>query len=110
MDDKKQKQLILIGGVASIALWLWLRRKRTKNAEVLVPTDGDGNNAGGGAGLQGGQNNQAFYELYYQTNPGITDLKFGGDTSLYFNIDPFNQLSRSYIPMFGFVGVTAIGS
>lgn len=109
MDEKKQKQILVVGVVASIAIWLWLRRK-PQSSEILVPTDGDGNDAGGGAGLQGGQNNQAFYELYYQTNPGITDLKFGGDTSLFFNIDPFNQLSRSYIPMFGFVGVTAIGS
>lgn len=110
MSDKAKWALGAL--VALAALLFWARNSR--QAATVIPADAgqvaENNAATGG-------NNAPFYAAYYQTNPGIIDGSttgkgpvFSGDVNVMINADALSGLTNRYIPMFGFVGVTAIGS
>jgi len=103
MDNKKE--VWVKAGLAVVviaAVVAMLRRHRMNDAQILAsqpPATPD------------------FYSMYYQTNPGISDsgVNGGNDTftaqnTININTGAISGLSNAYMPMFGLVGMTAIGS
>lgn len=104
MDEKQFKQILLIGAGAFV-LWLFMNRKQPD----VVSVAGD---------------NAAFYENVNSEPstdgwiPGTNspNIVWGGDNP-YMNVNLeiptdflLGSLARQYIPLFGYSGVTAVGS
>lgn len=97
-------------GVTSIVLVLMFLRRKPET--ILDAVEDVTANAGT-------SNNNQFYDPFYYTTAGIPDLSIvlnGGDSpfnsqiNVMLNNPMLGALSNKYIPMFGFVGVTAVGS
>jgi len=101
------KKYYLWASVAAIAIILiWLNRREKTPIEEISEV------------VETPQNLQ-FYEPYYYTNAGIFDspANLNGATSpfqsqidVYLSNPVIGELTNKYIPMFGFVGVTAVGA
>lgn len=93
-----------VGVVALLLTWLFLRRPKTQ-VELVEDV--------------AAAPNMQFYEPYYFTTPGIADLPgvlngsdspFNSQIDIYLSNPALGALANKYIPMFGFVGVTAVGA
>lgn len=103
MDDKKE--VWVKAGLAVLviaAVIAMVRRHRMTDVQLLAaqtPSTPD------------------FYSMYYQTNPGIADSivtgngpSFTAQNTININTGAIAGLSNAYMPMFGLVGMTAIGA
>lgn len=102
MDDKKQKAIV-VGGIALLILLIKLASD-SKSGIVFAPPGDSGQSV----------NYQDFFNFpYYDINKELPDLGGGNTYNSTINqiINPSlgMQLSRQYMPMFGFVGVTTVG-
>lgn len=98
-DTNKKGAAILIAAIAALAIWSFSRRPTAVQVAVEETVS------------------NPFTEPYYQTNPGVQDVSttgglppFQSDLTVNVYADPLAGISNKYIPMFGFVGVAAIGS
>lgn len=96
---KEQVTALAIGAVAIWAIWNFSRRPGPVTQAINETAS------------------NPFAEPFYQTNPGVQDSTttggfppFESNTTVNVYADALSGISNKYIPMFGFVGVTAIGS
>jgi len=98
---ERQKVYMKAALAVVILLIVWLiMRQRASNVVMPPPTM------------------NSFQAPYFTTNPGIPDSQFilnGGPTfnasnTVNVNANGGNGLSNSYMPLFGLVGMTAVGA
>ena len=102
MTTEQKRNLFILAGVG-IAAWLLLKPTEVAVTEVrhetppaIAPESGE---------WIPGQNN---YQIVFGSDQPF--LVVGGDTNIHIPDAMLANLSRQYIPMFGFVGVTAVGA
>lgn len=94
MSEQNKIATVFIAAMLLLAYFMF-RRSRQTVSEIISGPD--------------------FYSPYYSTNPGIPDDPItlnGGDNvfNLNFDIPELAGLSNKYIPIFGLVGMTAVGA
>lgn len=102
MSNQAKWAIGTVAALAALALWANYRRKPATPLQVVEEVAPD---------------NSPFYAPYYWGNPGISPNgttgggpTFSGDVTVNVSADALSGLTNKYIPLFGFVGVTAIGS
>lgn len=96
--DKKEIAIYAGGAVVLFLLLRWLKNRNTPTEEETAQED--------------------YTDPYGWPVPGIAPnygitnggAPFQSVVNVNANWDPYSGLTREYIPMFGFVGVTAVGS
>lgn len=108
MADKKKQAVIL--GIAAVGIFLLLRTGQTTPQVVQKAAD----NFNGSITVPGGEPSSGWipgqYEYFNIFGPNGPMLLLGGDTTINMPDAFLASLSRAYIPMFGFVGVTGVGA
>lgn len=100
MDNKEKTYVKAAIAVAVIAV-IWLIMRGRSNSTIIPPE-----------GLN------SFQQPFFWTNPGIADNKgtlnggptFNATNTINVNTGQIAGLSRSHIPLFGLVGMTAVGA
>lgn len=104
MKSEQQKNIVKAVGIVAVLLVLWyLLMRRTAGNTVVNPVVE--NEAG-----------PDWLQMFYQTTPGILDNSvnngptFNSNNSVNVNTVDYNKLAGGYFPLFGFVGMTAVGN
>lgn len=101
-DREKTYMTAIIAVVVLLIVFLILKRRPVD--QVMGPV------------TQSGSTN--YYSSYFQTNPGVNDTTTTGSSGTTYTstaditVQTFglNALSKQFIPMFGLVGMTAVGA
>lgn len=102
--------MLVLAGAAGVAWFLWQRNIAAQKVTDTVPE---------GVSNQGNPENDPFYAPYYWTTPGVAPSPiilngaaepFQSIINVQVNSDVAQMMARQYIPMFGMVGVTAVGA
>ena len=111
MKDKKSHVVIIVLGIGALYL-LYTRYKASSVSTSATPTNTTP--TGVTYGASGAPN---FTTPYLQPTPGISDSvvnifgnsgqPFQSDITVNVTTNPFSQLTQKYIPLYGFVGMSA---
>jgi len=95
----KENQKALLFALALLLIGILLHRF-TKSKAPEVPNE-----------IAEDPPNEDFYAPYYWPTPGVypESSPFESTVSVFIDANPINSLSQQYIPMFGLVGMTAVG-
>lgn len=96
-----KKEWLKYGAVAAVVLIVWLIwRNRSASSVVPLPVQD-----------VAGDSNSSFYAPYYEAVPGSNSNPPNFTSNITVNVEGgvYGNLSNAYIPLFGFVGVTAVG-
>lgn len=96
-----KKEWLKYGAVAAVVLIVWLIwRNRSASSVVPLPVQD-----------VAGSNNSSFYAPYYEAVPGSNSNPpdFTSNLTVNVNAGAYGGILNNYIPLFGFVGVTAVG-
>ncbi len=96
-----KKDMLKWGALFAAIIVVWLLWRNRSTSVVPMP-------------IQSGatSTNLQFFEPYYRGVPNADNPRGfqGGDITVNVNAGAYGQLTNQYIPMFGFVGVTAVGA
>lgn len=102
MKTPQEKNVIKAVAIVGALLLLWFFFNR-RNAVALPPTS---------TSLDGPD----WTQMFYQNTPGVLDSSvnngptFNTNNSVEVNTVDYGKLAGGYFPMFGYVGMTAVGN
>lgn len=103
MTSEEKRNTLIIGAIA-LAAYLLFKPAPAQAVEVRTETE-PAESPDNGEWIPGANNPQIVFGP-----SGVPFIVVGGDTTINVPDIMLGSLSRQYIPMFGFAGVTAIGA
>lgn len=106
MKTPQEKNVFKALAIVGVLMLLWfIIMRRTSGATVIAPGDSSSGSSG-----------PNWTQMFYQTTPGVLDSSVNGgptftsNNSVTVNTVDYSGLRGGYFPMFGFVGMTAVGA